>query len=506
MTSPGVGVQLRRVARGGGLNLVGVGIATVANIAMTVCLTRLAQPVVAGTFFAGTSALLLLSTVCRLGSNTGLVYFTGQAGGRPSRADLSRLLVTSRAPVLTITLATSALLIVGGPSFGDTLGLSTSGRVIWVVFAFALPPMVMHEVWLAVTRGLHRMGPTVAVARVGIPLGQLILVAVAAQAGLGTTELLLAWCLPYLVAAVTARLVLRTTMSHLTEIAETTGVVSGRTYWRFTVPRAVASVAQMGMARLDILLVAWLRGPTEAALYVAATRFVVVGQLASQALGLSAQPHVAGAAATGDRQALDALYRLTTSWLVLLTWPVYLICVALAPQMLSVFGAGYSEEVGVVLVMAAAMLLATASGMVDVFVNMAGRSSWTMLTAFAGLSTMIAVDLALVGPLGSLGAAIGWASAIVARNGLGLAVLYRQGIRPLRGPSLLAAAISLVSFGPSILLTFSGAGPYWRGSALTAGALCWIVAVALARRRLGVDLLFHHTAMRGARATSEAAP
>ena len=133
------------------------------------------------------------------------------------------------------------------------------------------------------------MGPTVAVARIGIPVGQLVLVVVAAQAGLGTTELLIAWCLPYLAGAVAARLVLRSTMGQAAKTEQPTAeAVTTRSYWRFTVPRAVASVAQIGMARLDILLVASLRGPTEAALYVAATRFVVVGQLASQALGLSA--------------------------------------------------------------------------------------------------------------------------------------------------------------------------------------------------------------------------
>lgn len=501
MTAAAAGVQLRRVARGGGLNLVGVGIATVANLALTVCLTRLTDPVVAGTFFAGTSALLLVSTVCRLGSNTGLVYFTAQAMGRSARPNLARLLATSRTPVLAVTVGAALLLVIAGPSFADSLGWATSGRSLWVVFALALPPMVMHEVWLAVTRGLHRMGPTVVIARVGIPVGQLVLVGVAAQVGLGTIELLLAWCLPYLVAAVAAWLVLRTTMSHVSQTEQSAAAeVTGRAYWRFTVPRAVASVAQIGMARLDILLVAALRGPTEAAIYVAATRFVVVGQLASQALGLSAQPHIAGAAARGDGRALDELYRLTTCWLVLMTWPAYLVSAAVAPELMQVFGDGYDNGVDVVLVMAAAMLVATASGMVDVFVNMAGRSSWTMITAFAGLVTMVVVDLVLIGPLGSIGAAIGWAAAIVVRNGLSLAVLYRQvGMKPFRGPGLLAGAVSLVTLGPSIVVTYLDTPSGLRLMTLAAGVVCWLVAVGAARRRLGLDLMFHRAGTPGTR-------
>ena len=55
-------------------------------------------------------------------------------------------------------------------------------------------------------------------------------------------------------------------------------------FWRFTAPRALANVAQIALQRVDIVLVAALPGSAAAAIYAVAGRFVVLGQLANQAI------------------------------------------------------------------------------------------------------------------------------------------------------------------------------------------------------------------------------
>src|SRR4029077_13616499 len=82
-----------------------------------------------------------------------------------------------------------------------------------------------------------------------------------------------------------------------------------RGFWRFTAPRALASVAQIVIQRLDIVLVAFMRGPVEAAIYTAATRFLVVGQLANAAISMAAQPQMTHLFAVRDRQGANAVYQ-----------------------------------------------------------------------------------------------------------------------------------------------------------------------------------------------------
>ena len=55
-------------------------------------------------------------------------------------------------------------------------------------------------------------------------------------------------------------------------------------FWRFTGPRALATLAQITIQRIDIVLVAIILGPAEAAIYTAATRFLVAGQFGNAAV------------------------------------------------------------------------------------------------------------------------------------------------------------------------------------------------------------------------------
>lgn len=65
-------------------------------------------------------------------------------------------------------------------------------------------------------------------------------------------------------------------------------------FWRFTAPRAFAQICQTAFQRADIVLVAALSSPREAAVYTAATRFIVISQLVTQAVQNVMQPAVSG--------------------------------------------------------------------------------------------------------------------------------------------------------------------------------------------------------------------
>src|SRR5207248_9647097 len=130
--------------------------------------------------------------------------------------------------------------------------------------------------------------PTVALDRLlrpGVRLGALALLWLAAVHA--PAAYAIAWAAPYAVTAVLAALALRNVLP-----AET-GRASKLRFWRFTGPRAAASVAHLALQRVDVLLLASLAGLKPAAVYAVAGRFVVLGQLANQAILLAVQPRLA---------------------------------------------------------------------------------------------------------------------------------------------------------------------------------------------------------------------
>ena len=436
------------IARGGLLNLLGAGVSAVAGLLLVVVVSRTLPKADAGVFFALTSLFLLAEMVGRLGTGTGLVYFVA----RDRSLDRLHLVRHHRRaallPVVLVTSLAAAALAVFSPWFADLVGGPPgSTRTAVLVLAALLPVAAVSDTLLAATRGYSTMRPTVGLERVLRPLLQLGLVALAA--GGSVVALAGAWAVPWLVTAgLAAWWLTRLDRAVLPPVPDAPAERVAREFWRFTAPRAVTSVVQLALQRLDIILVTVLIGPAQAAVYTAATRFLVVGQLSGTAITTAAQPRLAALLAVDDRSSTRSVYQSATAWIVLLTWPVYLLSAVFADVVLSIFGPGYGEGRPVVLVLAAAMLLANACGMVDTLLNMAGRTAWTLANATIALAVMVSVDLVLIPRMGILGAAVGWAAAIVVNNLLPLTQLVLSlGLHPFGRATLGAVLLSLGCFG-----------------------------------------------------------
>ncbi len=226
------------------------------------------------------------------------------------------------------------------------------------------------------------------------------------------------------------------------------GKPNAKGFWRFTGPRALASVAQIVIQRLDIVLVGILKGPVDAAIYTAATRFLVAGQLGNAAISMAAQPQLTRLFAVGDRDGANAVYQATTGWLVLLTWPLYLLAVIFGPSVLAIFGRTYTAGSTVMLTLGIAMLVATGCGQVDTVLITTGRSSWSLYNGLLAMGINVGVDLVLIPRLGITGAAIGWAAAIGVTNLMPLIqVAMAARVHPFGMGTAAACLLTTVSFG-----------------------------------------------------------
>jgi O-antigen/teichoic acid export membrane protein len=504
---------LSKIASGSALNLVGAGVSSLAGVALVIVVTRGMPPSAAGQFFTLTSLFLLAEMIACLGTGTGLVYFTARMRslGQPERIRVFQRVALP--PVFLLSMATAAVLIVWAPEFARLAGGGETNRAAVVTLALLLPLAVLSDTLLAGTRGHATMLPTVALERTGRPLLQLALVAVAI--GTGSQWLLAgAWALPWVASAAFAGWWLLRLGGRQSSAAAGPPVGGSqgawREFWAFTWPRSVSSVVQLALQRLDIILIAALIGPAQAAVYTAATRFLVVGQLSSTSIANAAQPRLAELMAVQDRVSTKAVYQSATAWIVLLTWPLYLLVAVFADFVLGVFGSSYRSGATVVLVLAGAMLFATACGMVDMLLNMAGRTSWTLANSIVALGVMLAVDLTLIPRIGIMGAGIGWAAAILVSNGLPLSqLLISFGLHPFGRPTLRAAALAAVCFGvvPGAARLLLPDRPLVAVAAVVLGLAAYLVACLRWRTALGLPALaaFRRRAGRQSRAAEPVA-
>ena len=488
MTRPavraGVGVDLGSLARGGTLSLVGAAVSAVTGVGLVALVTRGFSKADAGVFFAATSLFLLGTAVAKLGTETGLVYFISRLRVLDQRARIRQMIAVALTPVTVAAVLIGAALFAGAPWLAGVSVNGPPGHFTGYLRTLAcfLPLAALTDTLLAATRGFRTQRPSALIESIGRPLGQVVLVALVALAG-SASWLGLAWTLPYLPAALLAWLWLRALVPRGADASVVAPLRDhhGREFWRYTWPRTFAGVAQLALQRLDIVLVAALRGPADAAIYTAATRFLVVGQLAGRAISATVQPQLGEQLALGDTMAARTLYRTATAWLMLLAWPLYLLCATFAAPVMALFGPGYAAGTDVILVLTAAMLVATGCGMVDMVLSMSGRTSWNLVNILLALAVNVGVDLLLIPRIGILGAAIGWAAAIVFNNVVPLVQIgWKLRLHPFGVATLTAGALAALCFGalPYAVRVTAGAGAVpLIASALCGGALylagCW---------------------------------
>jgi len=492
--------ELAGAARSGVLNLVGAGASAGLGFALTVAATRLFPDDVAGVFFVAMSAFLIASTVAGVGAGVGAVYLLSRRRATGQVAGLRAVFQVAVPPALVASVVVAASTWVATPHLAAVMVPDSPASAVGAlrVVAVFIPPAVLFTLYVSALRGLGRTRPFVLLERLARPGMQLVaVVGVGLLAAAGAGIVTAVWALPYVILSVTAMVWARSLRRRRERAAGVTAPEPATRadwweFWRFTGPRAVTSVAKMALQRLDVILIGALMGPAPVAHYVAASRFLVVGQMVNQSLGYAVQHRFAELFAVGDLPAARRLYQTTTGWLIAAAWPLFLLCIVLAEPVLHLFGDTYPDAAPVMQVLSAVMLLAVACGMVSMVLEMAGRSVATLVQTLVALGANVGLNVLLIPHWGLLGAAAAWAAAIALNNLIPFAQLHRDyRMQPLGRGALIAMGASTACFGvvPGAAYWFAGDRPLILVAATVAGAILYLTMLWRGRRLLQLDLL-----------------
>lgn len=495
------------LARGGGINMVAAVIGAVLNTLLLIQITRGYGKATAGTFFVATALFLIITSAAALGADTGVLRFIARARALGRPADVLIVLRAGLLPAVGLSALLTVGLYLAAPQISGLMGASSRGQMSTAIKVLApfIPVAVAYNIVLAATRGFGSMRPTALIERVARVAVQCVGVA-AVQLVSGSILLLaLAWVAPYLAALVVS--VPWLVLLHRRRLAggsvpaqpnapgpePAADAVTTREFWDFSGFRGLSRVFAVGLQRVDVILVGALRGPRDAAVYAAASRFLIVGLMAVQAIQQVTAPKISHLLANHHQHRATVVYQTSTTWLMASTWPLYLGFAVFAPTLLLVFGPAYVSGASSVTVLCTAMLVSTACGSVDSILLMAGRSSWSVVNTGLALATNIGADLVLIPRFGILGAAYGWALAILVNNLLPLAMIARGlHMHPFSVGGREVALLSLLTFGLLPLVVRIGLGLAVPVVAVTL-ALATVLYVAglwWRQRTIGLDGLF----------------
>jgi O-antigen/teichoic acid export membrane protein len=414
--------------------------------------------------FAAIGVVSIVGAICCLGADTGMVWALPRRRSGPA-GDAARLLPVALVPPLVIG---SLVAVVGilladtfAPVFLDQAG-ADGPRLIQLAF-IAVPATVALTVLMAAVRALRPIGAYVSVQYLLVPISRPLLVIAALVTGGGLVFGFAGWLAPVAVGAVVAALLLVGPIGlgkgvRLRPLRE-----DWRVFWGFALPRAVSVAIDASSMWVGVLLTAALAGQAAAGVFGAVGRYAMAGLLVMQGLRIAVAPQLSRL--LGEKRNGDAalVYGRTTMWIIVLSWPAYLLLAVFAPGFLLLFGDGFEGGATPMAILAVAMMVNAGVGLVQTLLLMSGKSGRHLFATVTGLTVNVVLGFLLIPDHGALGAAIAWGAGIVVENIIA-AVAARSAVgRPLFTQAVwLTGAVSLAG---SAVLAAAGVAVAGRGVA-----------------------------------------
>jgi O-antigen/teichoic acid export membrane protein len=486
------------VARGSIVNMAAMTMGAVLSFGLTVVAGRWLQPKVTGELFELIAVFTILAYALALGADTGLTRWIARARVVGGLADIRRIVIIALGPVAAVGIAVGVGVWVTAPVLARIFLHGVSPRLAVADFrlvAFVVPLGGLSICILAAARGLGRMWPYLAVEGLGKPALRIGLVVIALLVGWGLRGALVGWSVPVVIGVVAAWWVFAALIRK--EVPGAVSMLSLRGqrqlatgFWRFAGPRGLAGVFQIVVLWLDILLVGALLSSYDAGVYAAVSKLAVLGTFALEGTRLAIAPQLSALLAVRARARTLALYQTATNWLMLLSWPVYVLFAIFPMVVLGIFGPRYTSGAAALAVLSLAMLVNLGTGNVTVVLLMGGKSTWNVANTLVALIINIGLNVVLLPRIGIMGAAIAWAASIFVDNVAAvIEVWWTLGLAPFGPgyfPAVAAAGGGFAAAGLAarLLLGQTVAG---LGAAVLAGLLACAALAYAGRRRLQLE-------------------
>ena len=465
--APGPDAVLPRPgARAGVVGLAGAAVNGAFGFVLTMVIVRGLGAAGSGELFTAIAVVTIAAALCCAGADTALVWAlprrrTGADG------DAARLLPVALLPTLLLASAVAAIGATG--AVGGSAALRSG-------FA-AVPVVVAMTVLLAAVRAVRPVGAYVAVQSVFVPVARPVLVGGVLAAGAGVGAAFAGWLLPALAAAAAAAALLVGPLALGRGARLRPTRADWPTFWSFAGPRGVSAAIDAGSMWVGVLLTAALAGDVQAGLFGAVGRYVLAGLLIMQGLRVAVAPRLSRLLGDDRRAAAVAVYRRTTTAIVALSWPGFVVLGMFAPGFLQLFGAEFTAGAPAMVLLCGAMLVNSGVGIVQTVLLMGGRSGRHLLATAAGLLLNVVGCLVLVPRHGALGAAAAWTVGIVVENVLAAIAARAVVGHPLWDRTIVRTA--LLAGGGTLLLAgvvAATAGRGVTGLAVTTGLLLLTLA------------------------------
>ena len=452
-----------RVARGAGISTAGQGVGRVLGYVAQVAVARLLGAQFYGFYTLGVAVVNGVHIVSRFGMENGVVRYVAHHREHGDDARVRGTIVQALVITLAISLALSLVMFFGAGLIADLLPKDAPYmETVLRAFAFVLPFFVFMSMTAWATQGFQTVTYAAYVQQLIRPGLFLFFVGVCYVLGAGTIGVIAAYALAMFLAGLAGLYYLKKLFPPLFDRRAQTKFET-KALFGVSVPMSITQGAQYLNNWSAILILGAFAAGAPVGIFNAAARTATFLTAVRFAFSGIFSPIISGLHARQDREEMGRLYKDVSRWIFTGAFVLFLVIVVFAPQVMSVFGARFSDGVTALLIVAVAQLYSSSVGPAPRMLAMTGNQNFAMIATSVAAVTGVVVSLTLIPPYEILGAAIGMATAIITENtGTMAAVKWRLGFWPFNlawlKPLAAGAVAATVTYLLGLVITLPG-GP-----------------------------------------------
>jgi O-antigen/teichoic acid export membrane protein len=454
--------QVRGLARGGALNLVGTLVTQAAGFLVLIVMAWKLGTGAVGQYSQAFAFLALLELLSMSGFRSGLTRYVAVHRADGDQASLRGTLRMGLGLATLSSVLLAAGLFAAAPwlarSAFDDPGLEALLRLV----ALTLPPSVIMGAALSATQGFLTMKYFAGVGLLAVPGLRLALTLGLLASGSGLRGVMVALLITQVIGAVLALAALRRLVGPARALPPPRYQI--REIFSFSMVSWVASLASNGLLWADTILLGLYLPSAEVGRYQIVSRLVLMASLAMAPVNASFAPRIADLYRRGMTESLRRTYAAATSWILRISLPGFVVVAVFSRELTRMFGKGFGVGAVVVIVLVVGKLTDAATGPCGLMLNQSGRVALNMADNVGVLVANVALNLYLIPRYGLLGSAVAWMVSLVLVNAARVwQVWASMGMLPFdsaSGKGLIAAlaalvvalAVAAVASGPVALL------------------------------------------------------
>ncbi|MFV8391421.1 MATE family efflux transporter [Flavobacterium sp. LB2P6] len=391
-------------------------------------LTHNYDPKIIGQFDFIRMILLVLSSICVLGADQSILYFTGIL---KSTNETEKLKAIYKKIVVIILILCLLMLLIFFVIGQNSINLFFNDKSTYVLMAKAIIALFFYSITLFNTETIRALDK-VYIAElfrntfkyVSVIFGAIILFYYHQEAYLVDTFLIGFVALAIITTIIIFRLFKKQDGALL--LSNDTNSFSYSFIAHKSYPMAISSLAIFLMMTFDVVFLKKFKGDETVAYYAIAMKLVSILFMINNSVYISVSLKIAQLYTDNNKKELSKALQQSTRMIVALTLPVVLFVCLFSENILYFFGENYTQSKQALLILMVGQLFASFFGVSAIYLNMTGRQSvFQIVLIFAVLLNLI-LNIILIPIYSMTGAAIAFVTSLLFWNLVTAIIVYRK--------------------------------------------------------------------------------